>query len=67
MLHFIWVLTVCQSTPLGVISIQSSPLDKSACVINIYFLISETKTYVVDTQKNHINETVLLSYQNICF
>ena len=28
-----------------------------------YFL---TQTYVVGTQKNHLNETVLLSIQNIC-
>ena len=26
-----------------------------------------TKTYVVDTQKNCLNETVLLSTQNICY
>ena len=30
---------------------------------NIFFL---TKTYVVGTQKNRLNETVLLSTQNIC-
>ena len=30
---------------------------------NFYF---STKTYVVGTQKNRLNETVLLSTQNIC-
>ena len=30
------------------------------------FIFSETKTYVVGTQKNRLNETVLLSTQNIC-
>ena len=31
---------------------------------NSYF---STKTYVVGTQKNRLNETVLLSTQNICY
>ena len=30
------------------------------------FLYSSTETYVVGTQKNRLNETVLLSTQNIC-
>ena len=34
-------------------------------VIKIYFLIFKTKTYVVGTQKNRLNETVLLSSQNM--
>ena len=32
---------------------------------NLIFLFS-TKTYVVGTQKNRLNETVLLNTQNIC-
>ena len=35
-------------------------LPKNQCS---YF---STKTYVVGTQKNRLNETVLLSTQNIC-
>ena len=31
-----------------------------------YFSYFSTKTYVVGTQKNRDNETVLLSTQNIC-
>ena len=31
-----------------------------------YFFYFSIKTYVVDTQKNHLNETVLLSTQNTC-
>ena len=31
-----------------------------------YFLYFSAKTYVVGTQKNHLNETVLLSTQNTC-
>ena len=31
-----------------------------------YFSYFSTKTYVVGTQKNRLNETVLLSTQNIC-
>ena len=39
----------------------------SECVLKIIFLISQpTKTYVVGTQKNRLNEAVLLSTQNIC-
>ena len=35
------------------------------CVIKIYFSYFSTKTYVMGTQKNPLNETVLLSTQNI--
>ena len=42
-----------------------SPLVKGAYQKNIFFYFS-TKTYVVGTQKNRLNETVLLSTQNIC-
>ena len=55
--------------------LQSAP-DKS---VQFFFLISQQKhmlwvlkrtvsfkTYVVGTQKNHLNETVLLSTHNIC-
>ena len=41
------------------------PLVKSAYLKN-NFLISQPKRYVVGTQKNRLNETVLLSTQNIC-
>ena len=36
------------------------------CVTENYFSHFSTKTYVVGTQKNRLNETVLLSTQNIC-
>ena len=36
------------------------------CVPNNQLSYFSTKTYVVGTQKNHLNETVLLSTQNIC-
>ena len=35
-------------------------------VIKHYFSCFSTKTYVVGTQKNHLNEMVLLSTQNLC-
>ena len=35
------------------------------CVTGIIYYFS-TKTYDVGTQKNRLNETVLLSTQNIC-
>ena len=36
------------------------------CIEKLFFLFS-SKTYVVGTQKNRLNETVLLSTQNACF
>ena len=35
-------------------------------IIKNYFPYLSTKTYVVGTQKNHLNEMVLLNTQNIC-
>ena len=35
------------------------------CVTDFFFYFS-TKTYVLGTQKNRLNETVLLSVHNIC-
>ena len=40
------------------------PQDKSAYWK--FFFYFSTKTYVVGTQKNRLNETVLLSTQNTC-
>ena len=42
---------------------QDSSLES---VTKIYFSYFSTKTYVVGTQKKRLNETVLLSTQNIC-
>ena len=39
---------------------------KSECETDNYFSYFSTKTYVVGTQKNRLNETVLLSTQNTC-
>ena len=36
------------------------------CIPKNYFSYFSSKTYVVGTQKNRLNETVLLSTQNIC-
>ena len=42
--------------------VSSRPPDKS-----VYWkIIFSSKTYVVGTQKNRLNETVLLSTQNTC-
>ena len=41
------------------------PPDKRAYLKIIFFYFS-TKTYVVGTQKNLLNETVLLCTQNTC-
>ena len=43
--------------------LYSRPPDKSA-YLKINFSYFSTKTYVVGTQKNRLNETVLLSTQN---
>ena len=40
------------------------PLVISVCTKKIMFF--STKRYVVGTQKNRLNETVLLSTENIC-
>ena len=36
------------------------------CVIKNHFFHFSTKTYVVGTRKNCLNETVLLNTRNIC-
>ena len=43
--------------------IKASRLE---CVIKKWFSSLNTKTYVEGTQKNHLNEMVLLSTQNKC-
>ena len=46
---------------------QFRPLVKGTCTYQkIIFLIFSTKTHVVDTQKNRLNEPVLYSTKNIC-
>ena len=37
------------------------------CVTKHYLFYFSSKTYVVGTQKNRLNETVLLSTKNICY
>ena len=41
-------------------------VDRSVC-LKIIFSYNSTKTYVVGTQKSHLNETILLSTLNICY
>ena len=36
------------------------------CVTETLFSYFSTKTYAVGTQKNRLNETILLSTENIC-
>ena len=43
--------------------LHGRPPDKSAN-LNGYFSYFSTKTYVVDTQKNHLKEMVVLGTQN---
>ena len=40
--------------------------SRKECVLGNCFLYFSSKTYVVGTQKNRLNETVLLSTQNTC-
>ena len=42
------------------------PLKLQVAIFENYFSYFSTKTYVVGTQKNRLNETVLLSTQNTC-
>ena len=39
---------------------------ESECVTEFFFSYFTTKAYVVGTQKNSLNETILLSTKNIC-
>ena len=52
---------VCQEK-----SVVSRPPDKNAYWKIILFLYFSSKTNVVGTQKNRLNETVLLRTQNTC-
>ena len=45
--------------------LSQTGLQVRVCNLKIIFLFS-IKTYVVGTQKNHLNETVLMSTQNMC-
>ena len=47
--------------------VRESGLKKCLeCVTKDYFTYFSTKTYVLGTQKNHLNETCLMSMQHIC-
>ena len=50
----------------GSYSVSRSQDFSEECVTEKLFSYFSTKTYVVGTQKNRLNETVLLSTQNIC-
>ena len=49
-----------------IISDSADPADHWSVVTENYFSCFSTKTYVVGTQKNRLDETVLLSTQNTC-
>ena len=60
---------VCTLYHMGQYHVQAVALGLrlvTECVTKIEFSYFSTKTYVVATQKNRLNETVLLSTQNIC-
>ena len=54
---------------LFLLDIQSQTIEQPMALRNCenYFYFFSTKTYVVGTQKNRLDETVLLSNQNTCF
>ena len=47
-------------------NIEPLPRAPDKCVIENCFSYFSTKIYVVGTQKNRLNETVLLSTQHLC-
>ena len=51
---------------LGKFSCCVSQAPSKECATENYFSYFSTKTYVVGTQKNRLDETVLLSTQNMC-
>ena len=48
------------------VNMLKAALQIRVCIGKL-FSLSSSKTYVVGTQKNRLNETVLLSTQNTCF
>ena len=60
----IFVLSIFEWLLKTVFTVNIRPPDKS--VLESYFLYYSSKTYVVGIQKNRLNETVLLSTQNVC-
>ena len=46
--------------------VDNMQASSKQCKIENYFSYFSTKTYVVGTQKNRLNETVHLNTQNIC-
>ena len=50
----------------GLINLITGQGSRKECILENYFLFFSSKTYVVGTQKNCLNETVLLSTQNTC-
>ena len=53
---------VLQGVPETIANLAKADIRK----IKITFSYSSTKSYVVGAQKNRLNETVLLSTQNLC-
>ena len=63
--HPIYTKMSVTLTIVGRLITQFTCLQIRVCIVN-YFLDFSSKTYVVGTQKNSLNETVLLSTQNTC-
>ena len=71
--HMLWVLKRTVSTNwIGYQRLMLKPIDKTKPGLKITtcnqisFSYFSTKTYVVDTQKNRLIETVILSTQKLC-
>ena len=56
---------VCVGSAVGD-PVSTGQAPRLECVTENYFSYFSTKTYVVSTQKNRLDETVLLSTQNTC-
>ena len=55
-----------KSVGIGIADLCNNQAFGYECCIKKYYFHFSTKTYVVVTRKNRLNETVLLSTQNIC-
>ena len=73
MIHDVFIIAICIIPPsLSVLAHGQKRMIPPAvtleleCVIENYLSYFSSKTYVVGTQKNRLNETVLLSTQNTC-
>ena len=61
--HYQSILSFSEQCLIGKVVVARPPYD---CVLVKYYIYFSSKTYVVGSQKNRLNETVLLMTPNTC-